>query len=1000
MNATIKYIIGVIGLCLLMSAGAYAQKKKALEVITSEVRNQYGSPVEGVLVSSEEGSIETYTDAAGKFSIKASPTGKVMLEADGHYTKVLTVSEIKGAAGIELESAPYQMGPDDMVNVPFSKQPKRLMVGSATSLDINKIFEQDTRQSVYGALNGRVPGTLQGLNVRGLGDALVVVDGIPRPANTINLLEVEKITVLRDVTARMLYGSQADKGVILVTTKRGKANKKQIRVFAETGVMEAISLPKYLGTPEYMQLYNEALANDGRDPRFSDDQIRIASKDSLPLIYPNENYYSDSYLKDYNSYSKILTEMSGGNDVAQYYLNIGWDQTGSFLNAGAGESEKSNRFNIRGNTDVAINDYITARLDVVAILDKQKGPKGDYWKNASEFLPFNYPALIPASLLPEEMRNSATLIDNQYVLGGTSQYTTNIYGDMTLAGTEELTQRTAQLNTGLDFDLSGITKGLTFKSFLSFDFHNYSQNNQTNTYAVYETQVLQSVNGADSLAFNRIGTDDQSGKLNISDAYFYRRIGYYGMLDYQRTFNEKHMVSVTALAYADRFQTEGVIQDDKNLHFGLRAHYAFDNKYLVELDAVQAGTLRLNEDNRWAFSPALGAGWILSEESFLQGNKLINFLKLKASAGLINSDQGVSDYYLYTNTYQQNGTYTYYDGLAQNDYMKINNVGNPNLSWVKRFELNAGFELAAFKDQLYMEANYFRSKFYDSIVKRNNVYPAYLGGYLPYENYGEYLDQGLELGINVRKKKGDLLMTFGANLLYAVPKVVEVDEPAFEDSYRLKQGKSTDATFGYVAEGFFQSQEEIESSPVQSFGAVQPGDIKYKDLNGDNIIDEADQQLIGNSRARLSLGVNLSVKYKNLELFALGTAQKGKEVIYNSAYDWVYGDRKYSEVVQGRWTPESASTATYPRLSAQNNANNFRNSTFWMVSDDHFNLGVVQLTYHLPSSWANKAAMKNANLFIKGNNLLTIGPSSERRQLSVGGNPQTRLYSVGFRTSF
>ena len=258
--------------------------------------------------------------------------------------------------------------------------------------------------------------------------------------------------------------------------------------------------------------------------------------------------------------------------------------------------------------------------------------------------------------------------------------------------------------------------------------------------------------------------------------------------------------------------------------------------------------------------------------------------------------------------------------------------------------------------------------------------------------------QGVEFGVNYRAKIGNVGIKLGGNLVYSVPKVLAADELNYPDDYRYKVGNPTDAMFGYVALGLFSDQTEIDNSPRQSFGLVQPGDIMYKDLNNDNIINNEDQKMIGNSEPRLGYGLTLNLVYKAFELFALGTGQMGQNMIFDDPYYWVYGDRKHSAVILDRWTDASNSTASYPRLSSTANSNNFINSTFWLEENNWFKLQTVQLNYTFQS--IKFAGLDQARFFLRGRNLLKISKLKDKTDLNIGSAPQTRSISLGLTLLF
>ncbi|MBC6994256.1 SusC/RagA family TonB-linked outer membrane protein [Neolewinella lacunae] len=997
----IKWLKLAVALLLLPSL-TFAQKN--LTTVTARVLSINAEPVAGASVSTAEGSIVVTTDDSGNFTIKAKPTDILRVASSGFASQQIQVSDVAASPVISLERLPFQLSEEDKVKLPFGSFKKRHIVGGVTTLNIEDILAYDNEQNFNGILTARVPGLFGGGNIRGLGEGVVIVDGIPRPASSLNLQEIDQISVLRGITARALYGSQAERGLIYVTTKRGQPFERRMNITAETGFLSAISFPDYLGSADYMSLFNEALANDGEAPRYTQAQIDATRAGTNPVLNPDQDYFNSTFLSDMNPFHKIIMEASGGNNNARYYLNLGWNRIGSFLNIGEGINEKSNRFNVRGNVDYKLNDWLSFGLDGVAVIQFDRNPRysgGDFWSLASTVRPDAFPLLIPADQIGENLLPSATLVNGNFVLGGTNEFPDqNVYGELVLNGFRETTDRVVQINSGLDFDLSGITPGLTAKAYLSFDFINSFVVNQTNDYAVY-----QSFQGTDSLGnpvtnYQRLGNDVRSDDqiINNNDIGFSRRLGTYGVIDYEHRLNGgPNRLKLTALAYRDEFSTRDELQFQKNLHFGLRANYAIADKYIFEAVGTYAGSPRFIEENRWAFSPSLGASWVLSEEKFLAESKVFDYLKLNASWGIINTDQGVEDFYLYRTSFTQGGNFFYNDGVFFNNILNLTS-GNEGLGWIKRKELNIGFE-AKLGKSLWLETNYFRSQSSDQITRLTQTYPGLLGGddFTPLENFESYLDSGLELGANWENKVGKFTYSLGVNLVYATPKALIVNESDGLPDYRRRQGQPTDAIFGYVSEGFFANQEDIDNHAVQTFGEVQPGDIKYRDLNNDGIINQDDQEIIGNASARFQYGLNLRLGYGGFTLFVQGLGQTGGDRYFNNPYYWVFGDRKYSTEVLDRWTPETAATATYPRLSSRNNPNNFRNSTQWLYDNGFFNLRRVQLSYSLPQLFNG---MQTATIYLRAANLFTIADALEERELNIGTAPQTRTYAAGIIASF
>ncbi len=988
----------LIGALSLFLPDALAQQQDNTMEVTGRITNESGEAIANAMVFSDQSTASTSTDNEGTFVIRVNLGDELFIEADGYKTLSVSVNSLNTEENtITLTSLPYQLGEKDDVMVPFGTLNKRQMTGPAYSVRVEELLAYDQRRDVQDALNSRVPGLFGNFNNRGIGQCLIIVDGIPRPVDNINLHEVEEITYLPDGGSKLLYGTQADQGVILIKTKRGHPYKQRITVSAEQGVSIPISYPEFLNSYDYARLYNEASINDGLGAPYDSAALESYRTHSNPLLYPDQQYFNETFLRSFQPFSSVITEFSGGNQRAQYYMNLGWNSTGNILTVGEGANERSDRFNIRGNVDFSVTDHIKMNLDIMGVFDRRHGAIGNFWQDAANFHPNWYPLLIDTSDINLPNPDLVTrYVDDGKLLGGTSQYQDNIYGDLVSGSYVNVLDRIGQFNTGFDFDLNDVVYGLTAKAYLSFDIYNFFRVIQNNNYAVYEPQS----GSGDTVTVNKIGEDVFSGNQRIGGVTFYRNIGYFGTIDYNRSFGQDHLVKATAVTYSDQYITEGELHAEKHLHFGVRANYMYKKKYIAQVGGALPGSPRLAPGNRFHPAYSLGLAWVVSEESFLESSTFINFLKVKASHSVLNTDQGLNDYFMYNVNYNQGPLFSYADGQYANNVLRIANIGNPLLSFAQRRDINFGVEATMLDYNLHTTLNYFYSNSFNEVESLNSLYPAYLGNSDIYENYSSYLDQGADLGINYQMELSDIKLNVGLNAVYSVPRALKVEEPNYEYDYRKREGKPSDAIFGWVADGFFDDEEEIASAPDHTFGEVQPGDIKYKDLNDDGKIDENDQKVIGNRGARTQLGINLRLSYRNFEFFAQGIYQGGGENIYNSDYYWVYGDSKYSEVVLDRWTEETAGTASYPRLSTKNNSNNFRRSTFWLVDDDYFTLRAVQITYRLPAGWMNALPTSQVRIYARGQNLLTLSPSREQRELNIGNSPQFRNYSFGITMTF
>lgn len=1000
----------------------YAQQRPVFSTV--RVQNQKGQGIPGATVWYKEGAANLKTGARGQVRINLENAGEALrIEAPGFdpYVVSLDSLEKKADLSVTLKRAGFLEGASDQIHLPFGQLASRRVVGAVTELHPADFLSYDGNQNVLSTILGRVPGMYGTRNVRGLGNAIVVIDGIPRSAadnsdrlnlaDDITLMQVSSITVLRDATSAMLYGAKAGQGVILITTKHGTPYKRQIKVLAESGISNPLQYPDYLSASDYMILYNEALGNDGLSARYSPDQIKQTKDHTDPIRYPDEAFYTDRYLRANASFMHVTTEASGGTENTQYYSTLSFDKTGSLVKPQGGE-KKSEQYhlNFRGNVDFKINDWLGASLDAGAIYNNNTYPNGyygnsydgDFFGFASTQLPSAYPVLIPVAAVGDStVLKSAKLVNGTYLLGGTSQYGNNMMGNLVFGGLQSTQQKAMQFNTALRFDLGGILKGLTGDAHFTYDFLNSYTLRQNNKYAVYQTAYLPSGEGPDSLVVTKYGEDVKQNDQSVNGNYFQRRYGVYGTLHYLGEVGATGKLDVTALAYMSAYSTGNSTASQalasKDQHFGLRANYIFRHTWVAEFDGVYVGSSYLSPAHRYSFSPSGGLGWILSEESFLSGSRVINFLKLKASYGMLNTDDEFNQYRLYNTSYSRGSNFAYDNASGNgNEVTQLSSTGNPQLGFVKEKSLNAGIEGSLFSDKVWVEANYFDIRLTGEPVVRSQAYPAYLGGFIPTENYNESGHKGVEALVNFRGGRHQFHFRLGLNMVYAVPRNIRLSESAHAYSYQYRQGRVRDALFGLVAEGLFKDQADIDSHADQTFGTVHPGDIKYKDINGDGVVNEDDEVQIGNSNARFQYGINLDLRWKGFELFALGNAQMGREVYYNSSYYWVNGDDKYSSLVLNRWTPETAATATYPRLTTTNGANNFQNSTYWLYSDNYFTVNRAQLTYHIPQ----KLFWKGLEVYVRGENFLMISPTRKMRELNVGSAPQMANYVVGLVGSF
>lgn len=1020
-----KYIKIIFLICAIFTF--FSQKMSAQDnkiKVSAIVLDAQGKHVPGAIITSDKDHTSAVSNESGAFTINASPASLLSVKAIGYNSSIVVAKA--GLGEVVLKSTK-----PDLVNVAFKQVKKADLLGGVSSVNVadmlgvnNSTYSLDNLSSFIPGYNG---------NAWGMNSKLVLVDGIPRDEYNVIPSEIDQITVLKSAAAVALYGSRAAKGVVSITTKRGVENENKFKVSVNTGLLVPKQYPEYVGSSQYMSMYNEALANDGLASKYTSNDIAGAASGKDPIRYPDLNFYSSDNLKKFANREEVNAEYSGGNDRALFYVNVGNYNTNSLLNFGNGKKEGENRFNVRGNLDLKLNDFITSKINTSVTFDDNNvvnNTSGSpvvntntFWAQAATLRPNIITPLIPVSYLQGADAasqalpgSSSFLVNGQNLLGGTSTQTTNAFADAYTRGMLQQTTRKYQFDVSVNFNLASILKGLTFNTQFGIDYNtSYNRINGDNGYAVY-TPVWNAAGGNDTIKqLTKIGTDNANYSQSLYGSYQRQTMFVSGALNYNNTFNKVHNVSAILLAHGYSLAESGVYQAVANANLGLQVSYNYKQKYYVDFTGNEVHSSRLASGHRDAISPTVSAGWRIINGDFSKSN-ILNDLKLTASAGILNTDLDYdpnTGYYLYDGTYSDAGDYFSWQEGRQLRSTISTRGENLNLGFEKRREITVGLETSLFKNAVQINASYFYNKLEGIPIQPSTIYPSYMltgsTSFIPYINYNADQRQGYDIGVTFNKHVRKVDLNVGIVATYYDAYASKRSE-SYQYAYQNRQGKQADAIFGLKNAGFYTvtsiaAIDGTKTNPSPSFGAVKPGDIRYVDVNGDGIIDNQDQVYLGRSGqygSPLTIGLHATAKWNNFSFFVLANSGSGSIGLKNSSYYWATAatTAKYSAAMLNRWTPATAATATYPRLTTTSGDNNYRNSDFWLYSNNRINLARIQISYDIPKKLLAKTFFSAVGLYINGNDLLVIAKEQQLMETNIGSAPQTRYYSIGAKASF
>ncbi len=952
--------------------------------ISSRVVDESGQPVPNVFVRSFLPNDKVLTDSEGKFSLKvaSNQTDNITIHAEGYK---FSVTEVFGAfekESIALEKI-WLIDARNEVFLPYQTTTNNRSVYSPTIISGEELASYPA-VSFLEALSGRIPGLVintvsmrpgqeeASAYIRGE-PANIYIDGIMRDPSDLTVYEVETVQVIKDFTGRAVLGISGANPIIWITTKAGRSFKREIIVTAEAGISAPTVMPKYLDAFNYASLMNEALQNDGLTPLYNQVALDAYQSGSDPLVYPNINYY-EKYVKSSSPFQRAAISFAGGDKQVNYFSMV--DYVGSRGLESIGELARSDRFKIRGNVNLTLTDYIQMNINLSGTYGKSRFPNegsGPDFFNMFNSILSRYPSNAHAMNYYDSL-----LISDDYPLNLENELISSGYGE----GLSLNTQNTATLL----IDLNDLVQGLSLKATASFDVYNNLTNNKGGTAALYrllEDRSLEMI----------IEEEVDPGLTQGFNDFVKRTVGF-GVLNWNRDFGQHDLAMM--LSYYQGYEErrsfgEEEYQPLKRQDLAWRADYTFNDKYIFQLDLSYSGSMKLPEGKRFNLYPTVGAAWIMSNESFLNNNDIVDYLKLYASFGVMGFDNfslsGYNTYYLDQTLWENVGSWsTGIPGRTATGFniYNVKQIGSNDFTLPKRSYLNIGTQGDILKRKLGFEINWFYQKDYDLISQKASQTPSIFGGsinypgtnyfigtgFLPAVNYGAQMKWGFDGMLQYSGSAGDFRYGIGANAQYVRGKYLIVDEPVGLEEYRRKAGKQMDLYWLYVSEGLYQSQEEINNRGVgQSWGTVQPGDIRYADYNDDLVIDEKDVHTTGAHSPRIYYGINLSLGYKNFGLVVLGQGRANGEImLFNPSYFWINGiNQNYSEHMLDRW-PQSND---FPRLTTLSQ-NNYQSTDYWLHKGGFFRLKNIEFSYTLPKTLSKNILMQNCKFFARGSNLLAL----------------------------
>lgn len=1064
-NSKVTYKVLENKIVVITPSDMVVQQHKVTGVIT-DTNNE---PLPGVNIIVEGTTIGAVSDIDGSYSIELPfPKAILMFTYIGYNTERV---EANGRSVIDLVLIPDIKKLEEVVVVGYTTQKKETITGSIATIT-TKDLKQSPTANISNALAGRMPGLIvnqfaggepgvdgSDVYVRGFGtygskSPIVIVDGVERSMNNLASEEIESFTILKDASATAPYGVRGANGVIIITTKRGKIqDKATVNFKASVGINETVKFPKYLGSADYATLYNEAKRND--NPTADPSTLSLFTAETIEKFRKAKGDNSDGlgYDWDYFDYAfkpgvqkDYSLSIRGGSNRARYYVMANYfEQNGNYDHTELDQYKTQaifKRYNFRSNIDLDITKNFYAKLDLGARITDRNAP-GTTAARVVEFCntqPSYLPIIVESN---DNAGNNAFVANNPNgMLYGDQIYRFNILGELGRTGFLDEKNTYLDGSFSLGHRLDFITEGLKIDGTFSYDasegrWINRKVDTYSEGYREYPSYAtFMPVDGRDIYMTpgNYTGLYKTGNKFNIDQTIgngisrnqtvgrAYTQL----KLDYNRKFGE-HNVSAMVLVNRSKKDVDNAVS---YCYQGVTSRIAYDynTRYLLEINTGYNGSENFAPGKRYGFFPAISMGWVVSNEGFMEGTKKwLDALKLRGSYGTVGSDHVPNDRrFIYLQYYVGGSDYSFGSdnfGSGAGGGVREDNLANPDLTWEKANKSNIGIDATLFSGQLSVVADFFYEHRYDIITDLGGGeklgFPDVVGKDAPYINSGIVNNKGVDFEVGWNGRIGrNFRYYIKPNFSFARNEIVFMNEIPYDDAYRAKTGQRIDEHLVYVFDHFVRDQTEadaLNSSGFQTWGQLIPGDVVYKDLNGDGKIDDnGDRTSMGHPRTpEIMFGIPLGAQYKGFDFSMTFQGATNTSLLLNGAAVWdfpLFGQDKFGKVKPmhlNRWTPEAAETATYPALHFGDHSNNKNgNSSLFLYDASYLRLKTVEIGYTIPRKILNHVGLQQVRVYCQGLNLFTwdglddVDMDPETREGSGDWYPIQKVYNFGIDVTF